>query len=68
MFLQVGDKFQQSYRGCTKPMSFEVLDINRDKNEIKVQCTSFEGYSHTETWDDLDVTEMAFDIREYEII
>lgn len=66
--LKIGDKFQQAWKGCSKPMLFEVLDINRDKNKIKVKCTSIEGYSHEEEWDDLDVTESSFAIGEYKMI
>ena len=66
MLLQIGDQFQQSW--TAKAMSFRVLELDRNKNTIKVECTSYEGYSHVETWDDLDVTEMSFDIGEYEII
>lgn len=67
-YLQVGDCFQQAWRGCTKPIWFKVLDINREKNSLKVECHSAEGYSHEEDWDDLDVTEMAFDIGDYKMI
>lgn len=68
VYLQVGDCFQQAWRGCTKPMWFKVLDINREKNTLKVKCTGVEGYSHEEEWDDLDVTETAFEIGEYKMI
>lgn len=68
VMLQVGDHFQQAWKGCTKPMWFKVLDINREKNSLKVECHSVEGYSHEEDWDDLDVTETAFEIGEYKMI
>lgn len=69
-YLQVGDCFQQTWtwKDRTKPMWFKVLDINREKNWLKVECHSVEGYSHEEDWDDLDVTEMAFDTGEYKMV
>lgn len=68
VYLQIGDSFQQSWKGCTNPMWFKVLDIDRDNNSIKVECHSFGGYSHIEEWDDLDVTEIAFETGEYKLI
>lgn len=67
-YLQVGDCFQQAWKRHSKPMWFKVLDVNREKNWLKVECHSVEGYSHEEDWDDLDVTEMAFDTGEYKMI
>ena len=66
--LQVGDHFQQAWKGCTKPIHFTVLEIDREKNSLKVKCTSIDGYSHEEDWDDLDVTEIAFETGEYKMI
>lgn len=51
--LQVGDHFQQAWKGCTKPIHFTVLEIDREKNSLRVKCTSIDGYSHEEDWDDL---------------
>lgn len=67
MQLKEGDKFRQAFRTST-PMSFQVLSVNRDNNKLRVLCTSFDGYSHEETWDDLDITESAFEIGEYKMI
>ena len=66
--LKTGDRFQQAWRGNPNPMWFKVLDINREKNTLKVQCTGINGYSHEEEWNDLDVTEIAFEIGEYHLI
>ena len=66
--LQVGDHFQQAWNGCTKPIHFTVLEIDREKNSLRVKCTSIDGYSHEEDWDDLDVTEIAFETGEYKMI
>lgn len=66
--LEVGDKFRQSWRGVKNPMSFVVLSINRENNSLRVLCISHDGYEHEEDWDDLDVTENAFNIGEYKII
>lgn len=66
--LKVGDVFVQSWKGCTKPMYFYVLNINREKNELKVKYKSFEGYTHDEIWNDLDITEIAFETGEYTLI
>lgn len=66
--LQVGDTFQQAWRGCTNPISFEVLEINREKNSLKVECTNIEGHKWIEDWDDLDTTEISFEIGDYKMI
>lgn len=66
MQLKEGDIFYQAFRTST-PMSFQVLSVDRDNNKCRVLCTSFEGHSHEETWDDLDLTEIAFDIGEYKM-
>lgn len=66
--LQVGDHFQQAWKGCTKPIHFTVLEIDREKNSLRVKCTSIDGYSHEEDWDDLDVTEIAFETGKYKMI
>jgi hypothetical protein len=65
--LKVGDRFQQAWKGCKEPMWFKVLSINRPLNKFKVECHSFEGYVHEEEWDDLNLTEAAFNIGEYEM-
>ena len=54
--------------GCTKPMWFKVLSIDRHLNKVIVECHSVEGYSHEEEWDDLNLTEAAFSIGEYKMI
>lgn len=68
VYLKVGDCFQQAWKGQAKPMWFKVLDINREKNSIKVECHTIEGCVFEEEWDDLDVTENAFAIGEYKMI
>lgn len=66
--LQVGDTFQQAWQGCTNPMWFKVLSIDRPNNSLRVECHSINGYTHEEDWNDLDVTENAFEIGEYKLI
>lgn len=66
--LKVGDKFQQTWKGCTHPMWFKVLNIDRLNNRLLVECHGNNGYIHEEEWDDLDVTESAFTIGEYKMI
>ena len=68
MKLKVGDKIQQAWKGCRKPLSFEVLSIDREHNSLRVKVFNTDGYTFEEEWDDLDVTENAFDIGEYKII
>ena len=64
MRLNVGDKFYPAF-SCTIS-HFEVLSIDRPNNSLKVRCVNLvNGYSHEEHWDDLDVTEKAFEIGEY---
>lgn len=66
--LQVGDIFQQAWKGCTQPMWFKVLDVNRDADSLKVECHSYNGYTYIEIWDDLTLTELSFSIGEYKMI
>ena len=66
--LKVGDSFQQAWKGCTKPMWFKVLSIDRPLNKVRVECHLVEGYSHEEEWDDLNLTEAAFSSGEYKMI
>ena len=66
--LQVGDTFQQAWRDCTNPMWFEVLSIDRPNNSLRVECHDISGYTHEEDWDDLDTTEIAFEIGEYKFL
>ena len=66
--LKEGDRFQQAWKGCREPMWFKVLSIDRPNNSLRVECHSFGGDYHEEEWDDLDVTESAFDIGEYKMV
>lgn len=63
--LEVGSKFIQAWIGCKNPISFEVLEINREKNSLKVECTNTEGHKWIEDWNDLDTTEVSFEIGDY---
>lgn len=49
-------------------MWFKVLSINRPLNKVRVECHSFEGYVHEEEWEELNLTEAAFNIGEYKMI
>lgn len=66
--LEVGSKFIQAWIGCKNPISFEVLEINREKNSLKVECTNTEGHKWIEDWDDLDTTEVSFEIGDYRML
>lgn len=45
---------------------FKPISFNESKNEITVEVYLQNGnYSHSETWDDLDTTIVAFEIGEY---
>jgi hypothetical protein len=37
--LRKGTVFVQSYLGCSNPTTFEVLEIDREKDYLKVNCT-----------------------------
>ena len=65
--LQVGDVFQQAWKGCKNPLAFRVLSIDREKNSLRVKVIG-NGANHEEDWDDLDVTETAFEVGEYKIM
>ena len=68
--LRKGTVFVQSYPGCSNPITFEVLEIDREKDYLKVNCIR-NGCSHREEWqgktDGLEFTEGAIDIGEYRI-
>lgn len=66
--LEVGSKFIQAWIGCRNPISFEVLEINREKNSLKVECTNTEGHKWIEDWNDLDTTEVSFEIGDYRML
>lgn len=66
--LKEGDRFQQAWKGCKEPMWFKVLSINRLNNSLCVEYHSYNGDMHEEKWNDLDVTESAFDVGEYKMI
>ena len=65
--LQVGDIFQQAWKGVKNPLVFRVLSIDREKNSLRVKVIG-NGTNHEEDWDDLDVTEGAFEVGEYKMI
>lgn len=66
--LEVGSRFIQAWIGCKNPITFEVLEINREKNSLKVNCINTEGYEWIEDWDDLDTTEVSFEIGDYRML
>lgn len=66
--LEVGSKFIQAWIGCKNPITFEVLEINREKNSLKVECTNTEGHKWIEDWNDLDTTEVSFEIGDYRML
>lgn len=66
--LEVGSKFIQAWIGCRNPISFEVLEINREENSLKVNCINTEGHKWIEDWDDLDTTEVSFEIGDYRML
>ena len=69
--LTKGSVFVQSYPGCINPVIFEVLEIDRDRDYLKVRCTC-DDYSHEKEWqgesDGLEFTEMSIDIGEYKSV
>ena len=67
VMLQVGDIFQQAWKGVKNPLAFRVLSIDREKNSLRVKVIG-NGTNHEEDWDDLDVTEGAFEVGEYKMI
>lgn len=72
MELKVGDCFKQAWAGCTNPMHFQVLEVDRERDYLRVNCISTEGCSHEEEWqgndDGLEFTEDAIVMGEYEIV
>ncbi len=70
--LQVGTVFQQAWKGCTNPIFFKVLELDRERDYLRVSCTDTKGYSHEEEWegpgDGLAFTENVIDMGEYKII
>jgi hypothetical protein len=53
-------------------MRFQVLEVDRERDYLKVNCISVEGHSHEEEWqgegDGLEFTEDAIVMGEYEMI
>ena len=72
MELKVGDLFKQAWSGCTNPMHFQVLEVDRERDYLRVNCISTEGYSHEEEWqgkgDGLEFTENAILMGEYKML
>lgn len=70
--LQKGSVFQQAWKGCNKPILFKVLDLDRERDWLRVECKSVEGYSHEKEWegpgDGLQFTENCIDMGEYKLI
>ena len=66
--LKVGSRFKQAWIGCKNPITFEVLEINRKENSLKVNCINTEGNEWIENWDDLDTTEVSFEIGDYRML
>ena len=70
--LKKGDKFKQAWRSCKNPIVFEVLEVDRERDYLKVNCISSDGYSHEEEWqgpgDGLEFTEGVIEMGEYEMI
>jgi len=66
--LKVGTIFSQTWKGCSKPMWFKVLEIDRAINYIKVECHSFDNLNiFPENWS-LDSTEVGFEIGDYKLV
>ena len=65
--LNVGNKFVPIYHGAPS-LTFEVVSLDRNKNEVEVRVTNDKGNVWCEKWDDLDVAEMAFEISEYAFV
>lgn len=66
--LNVGNVFRQSWKGCTNPITFEVLSLDREHNNLKVKCSQSNRPTWEEDWNDLDITENAFYSGEYILI
>jgi hypothetical protein len=53
-------------------MRFQVLEVDRERDYLRVNCISTEGYSHEEEWegkdDGLEFTEDAIVMGEYEML
>lgn len=68
--IEKGTKFIQAFK-TTNPITFEVLEIDREENSMRVLCTDSNGYSHEETWDGCDgvkQTEIQIEMGEYKVI
>ena len=72
MELKVGDWFKQAWPGCKNQMRFQVLEVDRERDYLRVNCISVDGYSHEEEWqgkgDGLEFTEDAIVMGEYEML
>ncbi len=70
--IKEGTVFQQAWNGCRNPMAFKVLEVDRERDYLKVLCIDTNGFKHEEEWegpgDGLEFTENCIDIGEYKII
>ena len=64
--LKPGDRFIQSWAGNVRPLMFEVISIDPDKNMMKAKVLTWDGhFLHEETWDDFNLVLAAFSIGDY---
>lgn len=64
--LKPGDRFIQSWGGNVRPLLFEVISIDPDKNRMKAKVMTQDGHLlHEETWDELHLVLAAFSIGDY---
>ena len=64
--LKPGDRFIPSWLGNVRPLLFEVISIDPDKNMMKAKVLTQDGhFLHWETWEDLNLVLAAFSNGDY---
>lgn len=66
MEIKIGTKFKPTFK-TTSPLTFELVELNREKDYAKVKVSNGNGSVWHEDWDDWHYAEMAFEIGDYVI-
>ena len=67
--LEKGTKFIQSYEGCKNPITFEVINLDRDKDTLHVKGKTFDKiHEFEEIWVGLKAIEHLIDLGDYKIL
>lgn len=66
MDIKIGTKFKPTFK-ATSSLTFELVELNREKDYAKVKVSTGNGSVWCENWDDWHYAEMAFENGDYAI-